>query len=718
MASGTIKGTKIGNFGVEIDWVATPNSATNSSNVVSKVYITYATISMGARTITSTINGVSATFSSTKVEDYPNKQVRRLMCTHTVSVQHDSNGAKNNVTISASVPFNITSSVHGEIKTLTASQTVNFDMIPRASGLSLATTTPTTGSTFIATITKADSTFRHRLEIVINGVSKQTTDYFTSNTYGCTIEHGWIPSANSLPGLVRLYTYTATGTSYIGYTEVAITANVDSKLQPTVSLRGALSSGGLNGYYIQGKSKIALTATADASSGSSIASYTFTGPNVNANDGSDSITINSSALTYATISNVLKGVGTQSYQVIVKDTRGRTATVTTPVQINVYEYSAPVFTSYSLQRCTAAGVVAKNGEYVKYVINSKFSPVLVGTTINNTRTVTISYSTNGGTSYSTPKTLQDATTTATTISGRFGDTQSDGTGEIKTTKSYKFKIIITDSYGASDTKYIDLGSIERPVNVAKYGNGIALGGISSVTDATAPGLLECNWDAKFTDNVVVNGSVDIKGGATIHNPTVSGQIVHAGNSSAWVAGRNNAALRVTTGKTDSYIPILSSKSSTGSWDVGTYQDDNLYFTFINDTDYNNNNNATTVQYAFGKYGNFGISGSFYEGGTLLSNKYAAKSHSHSYARVLGWTTLSNSATVNFTVNQSYGIIVVYMYVNSDGYAAVSMTDAMLGQPMTISYGSSNYGFILSKSGSTFTLKRNGSASVSYIVDVL
>ena len=696
MASGTIVGTKTGNFGVEIDWVATPNTTTNSSTVVSKIYITYASISMGARTITSTINTTTATFTSAKVEDYPNKQVRRLMCTHTTSVDHSSNGTKS-ITISASVPFKITSSVHGPIDTLSASKEVVLDPIPRASTFTLATTTPTTGSTFLATITKADSTFRHRVELLINGVSKQTTDYFTGNTYGCTIDHSWIPSSNSLPGIVRLYTYTATGTSYIGYTEVAITANVDSKLQPTVSLKAALSSGGLNGYYIQSKSKATLTATATASSGSSIASYTFTGPNINASNGSDSITVSSSALTSSVVTSILKGVGTQSYQVVVKDTRGRTATLTTPIQFNVYEYSAPVFTSYSLQRCTQTGVLAKDGEYVKYTINSKFSPVLVGTTINNTRTVTISYSTNGGTSYSTPKTLQDATTTTTTVSGKFGDTQTDGTGEIKTTKSYKFKIVITDSYGASDTKYVDLGSIERPINVAKYGNGIALGGISSVTESTAEGLFECNWDAKFTGNVDVIGSF---------KPTTPIAIENGGTGAvtAGTARVNLAALG--TVSDGSFYAILPPDGSTGVW-MRTPGNGLIPYT-------QGGSSLGTADWKFANIHGVNI----YENGTLLSSKYAAKSHAHGYARVLGWTTLANSATVNFTVSQSYGLIIVYMYINSDGYAAVPMSDAMLGQPMTISFGSSNYGFILSKSGTTFTLKRNGSASVSYIVDIL
>ena len=44
MASGTIKGTKQGYYGVEIDYSSTTNVADNTSTVVSKIYITYYSI--------------------------------------------------------------------------------------------------------------------------------------------------------------------------------------------------------------------------------------------------------------------------------------------------------------------------------------------------------------------------------------------------------------------------------------------------------------------------------------------------------------------------------------------------------------------------------------------------------------------------------------------------------------------------------------------------
>ena len=566
MASGTIIGTKTGNFGVEIDWVATPNVSTNTSTVVSKIYITYATISMGSRTITSTINGTTATFTSAKVEDYPNTQVRRLMCTHTLSVQHGTDGTKNGVTITASVPFKITSSVHGYIDTLTASKSVNFDVIPRASELKLATTTPTTGSTFKATITKADTNFRHRLEFIINGVSKQTTDYFTGTEYSCKIEHDWIPDAPSLPGVVRLYTYTKDSASYIGFKDVPITANVDSSLKPTVSLASTLASGGLNGYYMQGKSKAKLTATAEAGKGSYITSYVFTGPNVDADATNNYVSIASSATTYTLTTDTLKEENTQTYQVTVYDARGRYSSAS--IDIEMRPYVAPEIISVSVQRCTSGNVLAKDGTYVRYTINTKFSPTVIGTTINNPRTIKMYYSDDGGASYKGEKIIALATNTDMTVTGIYGDNL------ILTTKSYKFKAVIeeTNGYKASDTEYADLGSIERPLNIAKYGNGVAIGGISSVTSSTASGLFESAWDAKFAKGVTVTGAESVGGNLTVTGSTTSGSIVSNGNTkTATLTSTGNASVGSLTINSTAVADFIIEQGEYNGWSYEKYQ---------------------------------------------------------------------------------------------------------------------------------------------------
>ena len=545
MASGTIKGTKQGYYGVEIDWVATANSASaNTSTVVSKVYITYYSINIAGRTATSSINGASVSFSVPAINDKPNTSTRRLIYTHTATVAHNTDGTKTGVTISASFPFNLSSSSYGEVGTLSASQSVNFDPIARTSTFSIPSTTLTTDTAFTATITKPDSTFRSKLAVLIDGTQKAITDYFTGTSYSYTIPSSFIPSASSDIMVLRLYTYTSSGTTALGYVDKTVTVNVLSTLQPTVSISAAIASGGLNGYYVQNKSTVKLTISSAASSGSTIKSYTFTGSNVNASTSADSISVSSTATSYNLTTGIIKSTNTLTYQVTVYDARGRYATAS--ASIYVYPYAVPEITSASIQRCNSSGVLAKDGTYVKYNINSKFSPVLVGTTINNWRTVTICHSSDGGSTYGAVTTLQAKTTTDTSVTGQYGG------GAILTSNSYKFKIVLTDQYGATDTEYVDLGSLERPMNVAKYGNGIAFGGFSSVTSPTADGLFECNWpmsissdlsfnklDAeqsiKFNDGGSANISTKIYKG-TGNSSTVLGAWDVTNNSSIWSYG--------------------------------------------------------------------------------------------------------------------------------------------------------------------------------------
>ena len=510
MASGTIKGTKKGYYGVEIDWVATKNSASaNTSTVVSKVYITYYSINIAGRTATSSINGVSVSFSVPAINDKPNSSTRRLIYTHTATVAHNTDGTKTGVTISASFPFNLSSSTYGEIGTLSASKAVDFDAIARTSALSIPSTTLTTDTAFTATITKPDSTFRSKLAVLIDGTQKAITDYFTATSYSYKIPSSLIPSANSDVMVLRLYTYTSSGTTALGYVDKSVTVNVLSTLQPTVSITAAISSGGLNGYYVQNKSVVKLTVSSTESSGSTIKSYTFTGPNVNSSTSADSVSVSSTAKSYSLTTGTIKSTGTLTYKVTVYDARGRYATDT--VDIYVYPYALPEITTASIQRCNASGELAKDGTYVKYTINSKFSPVLVGTTINNWRTVTLCHSSDGGTTYGSVTTLQAKTTTDLSVTGKYGD------GAILTTNAYKFKIVITDQYGATDTEYVNLGSIERPMNIAKYGNGVSIGGFSSVTSATADGKFECHWGADFKDGVTISNGLTVNGAISAPN---------------------------------------------------------------------------------------------------------------------------------------------------------------------------------------------------------
>ena len=67
------------------------------------------------------------------------------------------------------------------------------------------------------------------------------------------------------------------------------------------------------------------------------------------------------------------------------------------------------------------------------------------------------------------------------------------------------------------------------------------------------------------------------------------QYTDAVTSSSWIKGRDSAALKIPT--YNSYHAGLSMKTTNGSWEVGVYTNDNLWFTYASDTNYNNNTNT-------------------------------------------------------------------------------------------------------------------------------
>jgi hypothetical protein len=78
-------------------------------------------------------------------------------------------------------------------------------------------------------------------------------------------------------------------------------------------------------------------------------------------------------------------------------------------------------------------------------------------------------------------------------------------GGFDTNENYVIRAIITDKYNSHNEEAV-LRVSERTINIAKYGNGVAVGGLSTVESSTGEGLFECNWDAKFASPI--NCSID------------------------------------------------------------------------------------------------------------------------------------------------------------------------------------------------------------------
>jgi hypothetical protein len=251
----------------------------------------------------------------------------------------------------------------------------------------------------------------------------------------------------------------------------------------------------LSGLYVQGKTTTKLTASASAGDGATISSYLYSGPDVYTSTTSNTIT-----------TGTIQTSGTLTYTVLVTDSRGRTASKT--VQIYVYPYAGPSIGPVSVRRCDSSGNLTESGTYAKYTVNSSYY------TVNgkNTRTVTVAYSSNNGSSYSAETTLQTATDTAGTKTGVYGG------GAFAISNAYVIRFTIKDAYGATKNITVPLQSAARPINIRSNGKGVSIGAMST-KDA-----FEVSMAADF------NSTLNVDGATTINNTLTTTGIINSKNS--------------------------------------------------------------------------------------------------------------------------------------------------------------------------------------------
>ena len=481
----TINGTSVGGMTLQIDYSYTQNTTANTSTVTAKLqlvshYALYATALSGSYISV----GGSRTDYNTSISYGGSSTTTTVLATKTVTVSHNSNGTG---TCNLSGTFVMNGTYRGySVGTMSVSSTITLPTIPRASGLTVPTSV-NTGATLSGTVSPSSTSFNHKVELKIGSTVKQTITLATgTNTFSATIPHSWVPSSTSATISVVLSTYS--GTTFIASVTKNVTANVPVSVVPSISALTAASSvtsGTFANLYVQGKTTVKLTATATAGDGSSIASYTYSGAGI-------STTVTTNTATTST----LQVSGSQTYTVSVKDARGRTASKT--VSITVYPYASPTIGPVSVQRCDANGNITSDGTYAKYTVNSSYSTV----NAKNTRTVTVAYSSNNGSSYSAETTLQAATDTAGTKTGVYGG------GAFAIASTYIIRFTIKDTYGATKTIIAPLQSAARPINIRSNGKGVAIGSMST-KDA-----FEVSMAADFNSTVDIDGNTTIGGTLT------------------------------------------------------------------------------------------------------------------------------------------------------------------------------------------------------------
>lgn len=143
------------------------------------------------------------------------------------------------------------------------------------------------------------------------------------------------------------------------------------------------------------------------------------------------------------------------------------------------------------------------------------------------------------------------------------------------------------------------------------------------------------WTAAQTFNNPITASSLTTNGLL----TANGQVLSKGKSCLYYQGRDHAAFR-TDVATESYVPVISLKSNTGSWEIGTYQNTNtLHIVHVTDENYASKANISTVNISIGQDGRIsGVaspdvnSNSTYVATTAWVRSIAAlKNHTHDYA---------------------------------------------------------------------------------------
>ena len=130
--SGTFQNYPVSTFGLYCEWSGVQSVTGNYTDVTLKVYLSYYTLEVGARSdSTISINGVSETYTAPAIDDYSSGWKKKLLKTKTVRVSHNADGTKSGVALSASWRFSGTYS-GVSIGTITASTTVTLNSIDRS----------------------------------------------------------------------------------------------------------------------------------------------------------------------------------------------------------------------------------------------------------------------------------------------------------------------------------------------------------------------------------------------------------------------------------------------------------------------------------------------------------------------------------------------------------------------------------------------------------
>lgn len=444
---------KSGNYKLRVDWSATQSTSNNTSKITAVMYLVQASswsLSIAARSGNSTtIAGSSYGWESPEIRNSGGKTTKLATVT-SGNITHNADGTKS---ITISVTFKIDATISGtHYDTITASDTITLNTIPRATSPKMSASSVNMGSSVTINLPRASSGFTHDLSYKFAGSS------WTAITTGAGASYAWtvpdlaskIPNATS--GTVTVRCITKKGSTTVGTKTTTFTAKVPASVVPTISAvtlaEAAAGIAAQFGAYVQNKSSVKASIKAAGAKGSTIKTYTST----------------LQGRTYAGASwtsQTLTSKGTLSIVTKVTDSRGRTASKTT--NITVLAYSPPKITKFTAYRAGSSGP-QEDGEYIG--LEWAYTVASIGG--KNTANMRIEYKRTTATTWVSAPLVTDTTTAA-------AGSEVLTTPTFSTDYQYDIKMTVSDWFGTTVTYTTTLPSGAVIMDFRADGLGLAFG---------------------------------------------------------------------------------------------------------------------------------------------------------------------------------------------------------------------------------------------------
>lgn len=390
-----------------------------------------------------------------------------------LTVNHAADGTK-------SFSVSVEAGIYTYARNCSGSDSFTLDTIPRASSISVGTLTMGTSGNI--TISRASSSFTHTLSYawgdtsetgIANGKGYKGT--IVSKTSNTTVS--WtpplklanvIPSATSGVGSLTCDTYS--GSTKVGSKSITFTCNVPSSVKPSITSASVVIDNSKNsviegwGLYVVGYSKAKIVAAASGSYKSTISSFTVSG--------GYSTTQSGTSLEWT--GALFTTSGSKSFNVIAKDTRGRSSESESAGSITVYAYSNPAISLFTAERSsTDSKKVIVKANWTFSSVNNK-----------NSASATLYYKLSTSSSWTTYGTI--AKNTSVTLDASFDEAHS-----------YNFRVIVSDSVGNKAQEETFVSTISVLLDFRAGGKGLGIGKIAE-TDS-----MEIDMDAKFMRSVYI-----------------------------------------------------------------------------------------------------------------------------------------------------------------------------------------------------------------------